>query len=481
MTIEIRQGDVRAMLATLEPESVHCVVTSVPYWGLRAYGTEPQVWGGAEGCAHEWGAEGRSGQRLRNGQTDSMHDADRPAVLHPSTGAFCTRCNAWRGEHGQEPTPQLYVAHEVEIWRALRRVLRPDGVAWLNIGDTYAGGGNGGGGSFAKGLHGQTARGDKNNPGRSGDRGCVGGLKPKDLALIPERLAIALQDDGWWIRSRVPWVKRSAMPDSTTDRPGVAVEYWWMLTKGARYFWDAAAVRQAWADERQGRDGSKQSSERNRGGRTDGFTKPNNIDPSANGGRNSRDADLLFQSLAPPHGLISDPEGAPLALDVNTAGFAEAHFATFPPKLIEPLIKASTSERGCCPACGAPWMRVVETTPGQCKSTARPKANLDGVAKAKGYGNPKSTLSLSGNGSKEWAERGTRTKTLDWRPSCGCPEPVEGPVPCTVLDPFGGAGTTGLVADRLGRDAILIELQPDYADMARRRIEGDAPLLAQVV
>ena len=156
---------------------------------------------------------------------------------------------------------------------------------------------------------------------------------------------------------------------------------------------------------------------------------------------------------------------------MNPAGFAEAHFATFPPKLIEPLIKAATSEKGCCPACAAPWVREVEKgelQPDHSQKTLPKQVNENGRA----------VPDIGWNREQGFAPNVLRpSKTLGWSPSCGCGGE---PVPCTILDCFGGAGTTGLVADRLGRSAVLIELNPEYAEMARARIHKDAPLFAEV-
>jgi hypothetical protein len=150
---------------------------------------------------------------------------------------------------------------------------------------------------------------------------------------------------------------------------------------------------------------------------------------------------------------------------IATSPFPEAHFATFPPALVEPCILAGTSERGVCPNCGAPWQRVVKRVGGDCEARHRPKRTA-------GMWDSTSTLSLSGNGSNEWAERGTRSVTIGWRASCDC-GPGD-PVPALVLDPFLGAGTTALVADRLGRHCIGLELSPGHAEMAGRRTASAA-------
>jgi DNA modification methylase len=125
MTISIKVGDALASLRAMPSDSVHCVVTSPPYWGLRDYGTPPQIWSGRADCRHRWGSEGKSDQRLRNGAGSNTAKQAVAVTLHPSTGAFCERCGAWRGSLGLEPDYRLYVDHLVAILREVRRVLRP--------------------------------------------------------------------------------------------------------------------------------------------------------------------------------------------------------------------------------------------------------------------------------------------------------------------------------------------------------------------
>jgi hypothetical protein len=165
-------------------------------------------------------------------------------------------------------------------------------------------------------------------------------------------------------------------------------------------------------------------------------------------------------TMSEPLGLICDPStGEPLALDVNPAAFSAAHFATFPPKLVEPLIRAGTSEKGCCAACGAPWRRTTQRT----ASTSQWQT-WNGQAANIGKG-----------ASRPGGFYDAQAVTTGWAAGCACDAAV---VPCTVLDPFAGAGTTLLVADRLQRDAIGIELSDAYSAMADARIADDAPLLA---
>jgi len=311
MSTHIIVRDCLEALCKLPDESVHCVVTSPPYWGLRDYGINGQL--------------------------------------------------------GLESSFQDYLATMVKVFREVRRVLRKDGTLWLNMGDSYVHGVPGGGSVFDNGrtdgrifYEGDKAR------GRTKISTFINGLKSKDLCGIPWRLAFALQADGWYLRSDIIWHKPNPMPESVTDRPTKSHEYVFLMSKSERYFYDAEAVKEDRADNREN-DGALKPSERNRGGRKDGFTKPNGIDLAhLNGKRNRRSV-----------------------WTIPTAPFPEAHFATFPPALVEPCILA-----GC------------------------PKGGL-------------------------------------------------------VLDPFGGAGTTALIAERLGRETILIELNPQYAAMAERRLRDN--------
>jgi len=354
-------GDCRETLRTLPTESVHCVVTSPPYWGLRDYGLPPLVWGGSAGCEHEWGSE--LPHTKGTGGHSPKQDSNKGSWQEGETtnGSFCRRCGAWRGSLGLEPTPELYVQHMVEVFREVRRVMRDDATLWLNMGDSY---------NNKPGNPQHT--GDAKWNGKKGAGVWAPGLKPKDLCGIPWRLAFALQADGWWLRSDIIWHKTNPMPESVRDRPTKAHEYLFLLSKSKRYHYDADAVREPAKPEHAGRYksamyvGDKESS---------GAGRPNGAPNTAGmkeytGKRNRRSVWRL-----------------------PTQPFKGAHFATFPEALVEPCIKA------------------------------------------------------------------------------GCPEGG------TVLDPFGGSGTVGVVATRLGRDFILCELNPEYVGLAAERLAQVQPRL----
>ncbi len=375
MSVRILVGDCRARLADIPDGSVQTCVTSPPYFGLRNYG----------------------------------HD----------------------GQIGLEPTPADFIEAMVEVFREVRRVLRDDGTLWMNLGDSYnTGTSKPSGASKHADVGGWTTRsGDAAGARRTHDRD----LKVKDMMGIPWRVALALQADGWYLRQDIIWHKPNPMPESVTDRCTKAHEYVFLLSKGPRYYFDAAAIaeraekgdagsafdagktathqgqRMAVGDRPQARR-ARELAEKH--GLTDahiaairsaGVSDAGKALTTTNGaGKNTEEvARLAAEAKAVLGGyyrefLIPDQRNKRSVWTVATQPFKEAHFATYPPDLIEPCILAGAPAGG------------------------------------------------------------------------------------MVLDPFGGAGTTGLVADRLGRNAILIELNPEYAAMAQRRIAGDAGMFGNV-
>ena len=406
----------------------------------------------------------------------------------------------------------------VAVFEEIRRVLKPAGTVWLNYGDCYATQPNGRSGADTKaaGTDDRTFR-DKpfstvgaiydpegGAKGRGGGptgkeryrdsnlagRVCAGGtLKPKDLCMIPNRLAIALQDAGWWVRSEIIWAKPNPMPESIRDRPTSSHEKIFLLSKSARYFYDAEAVRIP-AKGRISHDltgaGYAAPGQTPQNGNRQRYKMPDGWDTGP-GGHGSRHRDGREKGAKPDkqrghsrrHAGFNErwdemeradqiAGGANLrnVWTIATQPFPDAHFATFPPALVEPCIKAGTSEVGVCPGCGAAWVRQTERKDQGWDGSRYGERAVAATGGAKSGGTARSTL-----GSSNGRLTG-KTETTGWSSSCKCPE--HEPVPATVLDPFAGAGTVGLVADRLGRNAILIELNPEYAAMARKRIDTDA-------
>jgi hypothetical protein len=402
-------------------------------------------------------------------------------------GAYCTRCAAWRGELGSEPTPEQFVANLVAVFREVRRVLNPTGVLVLNLGDSYAGSGKGPSNSLQRPCSSLNNRQLAAGAAPTKWTSIGAGYKAKDLMQMPARVAMALQADGWYLRSAMPWLKRAAMPESVTDRPSNALEWLFLFSKAPRYFWDAEAIRQknsAGSVERfgitdEGQTRTWNTSNNKRDGRSDGTKSNEGFREYVPNGRAFRNTDPWFLSLdaaiadaradlarleamRATGGVLTDDDGLPLAVDINPAAYKEAHFATYPPALVAPFVKAGTSERGCCPRCLAPYSRVVERT-----SLYAGKSTAPYLSEAHRNGH---AAQIDGGARLPSALR----NTLGWQPSCACD--AGEPIPCTILDPFLGSGTTALCADRLGRDAIGIELSEAYARMAEARIAGDAPL-----
>ena len=458
------QGHVLSVLRTMEPESVHACVTSPPYYGLRAYGTDPQVWGEpGEGCEHVWGEEGvtggPAGAQGSTSQRKGRANVTEQVARGRSQGAFCSRSGCWRGELGSEPTLALYLAHLVEVFEAVKRVLRRDGVCWINMGDAYAGSWGNQGRKAGRG-----AQRPINGPmiqavqdGRYQDNGSGTGtvrdpgIKPKDLMLIPARLAIALQENGWWVRSDCIWHKPNPMPSSVTDRPGTAHEYLFMLTKAAKYYYDAWAVRQPSSDN------PISSARRTRA--DNGATGRKALHGTAwgqsgNGARND-DGERHLRSV----------------WTIPTEAYPGSHFATFSTKLVEPCVLASTSQEGVCSTCGTPWKREVERQTRQVMDYNGKNAEQDThFSGRRMLGNVRAARAAGADHDHPFPA----PQTLGWHAGCKCNAPTQ---PAVILDPFAGTSTVGAVAIRHGRRFVGIELSERYCRLSAKRLAGANPVL----
>ncbi|MGH2595806.1 MAG: DNA-methyltransferase [Actinomycetota bacterium] len=366
MTWRVIHADVLKGLAAIEPESAQTVVTSPPYWGLRDYGVD--------------------------------------------------------GRLGLEPTPDLYVERMVETFRAVRRVLRRDGTVWLNLGDCYAASRSGDIGENS-GLSGSRrvmheSRRAQESAGRQNRRWTFEpwGLKPKDLVGIPWRVALALQAEGWWLRSDIVWAKPNAMPESVTDRPTRAHEYLFLLARSERYYYDAAAVREPFTSSES--DLRKMIEQRDRiGGHA-----PEDPRARANG-----------QTRLGRKRSVGEPEAAAAEIRRRRSGNKERRLGVPTGTNTTRGTSIPWEDDGGGRNMRSVWNVATEPYPGAHFATF-PKALVVPCVKA-----------------------GSRPGD-------------------TVLDPFCGSGTTGLVSLRLGRSFVGIELSAGYAEMARNRIRDDGPL-----
>ncbi len=391
----IVEGDALEVLRGFPSCSVQTVCTSPPYWGLRNYGQA--------------------------------------------------------GQYGLESTPDEHVAVMVAVFREVRRVLRDDGTCWVNYGDCFASGG----GSGKQGQTGQRAdrrftaeaSGVLTRPGK--------GLEAKDLVGMPWRVAFALQADGWWLRRDIIWHKPNPMPESVTDRPATAHEYVFLLTKRARYFYDADAVREP---------NTEAGIRRAMCPSGAGFANEGSFHDHADDG--SRGQRIQHPGVNPAGRSLRS------VWTIPTQPYPGAHFATFPERVVVPCLKAGTSEKGACAACGAPWRRVVE-------KAQPPPAEM----RNRGNGSKMDFHSRStGGGQKiqDWYDAHPAT-TTGWTATCGCgphppapspggeggngAPPEKGLVPCVVMDPFAGSGTVGIVAAKLGLGFVGIDLAGGDTDM----------------
>jgi len=448
-------GDALTTLKKFPSESVDCVITSPPYWGLRYYPETEKIWGGDPNCDHEWNEKN-----------------------------YCVKCGAWQGQLGLEPSPELYVEHLIEIFREVKRVLKPHGNVFVVIDDVYSGSGKGHGWLDPKYPN---ARNGKLNPRQ------FEYIAPrKSLCLVPELFAIHMvYRVGFILRQKLIWVKKvliykemetigNAMPSSIRDRNTHTFEFVYHFTKEPKYYYDQ--LRLPYKDETIGRMERAEKLMRKTGlpispknkyyqsllngeidkygqagiltGRyirkyenTKGFTFADNL-------AKIRDA-MREQGLPEINPLGAN---APDVVQINPEPLKDSHYAPFPTKLVEVLIKVGCPEQ-VCKKCGKPRERIVEknynpTRPGKNVLTGKSGSDLD----------PNKSLHRS--------ELSTKRMTIEYYTAgwtdCGC---NAGWTSGIVLDPFLGSGTVALVALQMGRRFVGVELNREYCEMAYRRIK----------
>lgn len=500
-------GDCRTVLKTFPDGVIDCVVTSPPFWGLRDYGIEPTIWGGlptrkecmwCKGtgidvvskdwnehkecencCEHSWGdnkkVKGHQHWRDCEWKTGGQPKEKESAEIQVlSQGNFCIRCTAWRGTLGLEPHPSMFITHLVDIFKEVKRVLKNTGSIFVNLGDSYFGGGRGADKKYGEGR-------DYCPPNFTGQTERSNWLQPKQLLGLPERFMVAMQEDGWVLRNNIIWYKRNPMPSSVKDRFNTTWEYMFFFVKKSKGYWfDLDAVRIPSSNEtlnRESVEGRKVEYKHN-----DKMRWQVNSVYYNPAGRNPGDV-----------------------FHLSTESFSGAHFATFPCKLIEKPILATVPE-WICQECGQERVRIVERTvpiPGKDIKQYKGKEYYNEINVS-----PTGALRSSGTEYNKW-KRENPDKTTGWT-TCTCHDKLQTSItdfrksrnmigkpsfqfseedfkqyaelelkllnlykPGIVLDPFGGSGTVGVVAKRNNRNYIIIDAKPEYCEMARERILKD--------
>lgn len=429
-------GDCLKVMKNFPDESIDMVLTSPPYWGLRDYGIE-QIFGGDKDCEHEWNYSSKEHDNLRYRRGSSIVGNEKNKIIHSgktySSGWFCSKCQAWKGQLGLEPTPEIYIEHLTQIFNEAKRVLKKEGTLWLNMGDTYGGSNTG---------HAGPAQTKWQTVPRGNGKSLQGKLQPKCLLMIPERLAWSLIQNGWILRNKIVWIKPNCMPSSVKDRFTNKWEHIFLFSKSRRYYFDLDAVREAHKSdtpqalrdfERMKKGRQEFNGTRKTSGYQNAFVAG---DPK---GKNPGDVWIINTQPCPVKGI---------------------HFATFPEKLCEKAIKTGCPEE-ICKKCGKARERITKGT-----SQSAFNIRVRDVKKGRIKHTDRKASQKEIDKYKEGKTHvGEGIKTVGWT-SCDCNAGFE---PGIVLDPFCGIGTTCFVARDLKRNYIGIDIKKEYCEKAERK------------
>ncbi len=310
----IIEGYAQEVLPLLPSESVNCVITSPPYWGLRDYGLEPVVWDGDSECEHEWVDHVRKPQGGRGSKCANV-GANKNDVAnlrdHDTITSFCSICGAWRGSLGLEPSFELYIEHLIQIFNEIKRVLRKDGTCWVNLGDSYSGSGKAGKNPDYQAKHTEFGK-PSTHKSRFGMPTTNCSMPAKSLCQIPSRFAIAMTDAGWILRNELIWYKRNCMPSSAKDRFTVDFEKIFFFTKSKKYWFE------------QQREGDNH------------YKTIAKVGQKRFGGNTSPGADTIREDRV----IETFGRNKRCVWDITTKPFKGAHFAVFPRTLVEPMLSA---------------------------------------------------------------------------------------------------------------------------------------------
>jgi len=453
---QVVTGDCREVMAEWPSDCIDFVMFSPPFWGLRDYGEEAEsVWDEDENCDHVWDSNEVHHDNLRfrdPNDTAEVGNNGNPEVYSESDRRqeFCSRCGAWCGQLGLEPDYRMYVQHLVEVGREIKRILKPSGSWYLNLGDTYSthlSGGEEYSHNFRKPS--------VDNKGARMEWKKKTDLSEKCKMLMPYRVALALIDDGWICRNDIIWLKPNPMPSSVKDRLNTTTERIFHFVKNKQYYYDLDAIREPHKEE---------SVERNKYPyNSAGFQ-------STKCPREDREEDVVVGNGEGLHPKGKNPGDV---IEQTTEPFPEAHFAVYPPKLCEKPIKSSCPPK-VCPECGKPYERTTEIIENEnAKIPERWGANLKGEYHGMGKEDEKGKAQAPSNLKRNIIEgQKKKVEFKGWKKTCNCSAAKT--KPGIVLDPMCGAGSTLVKAKQLGRRYIGIEISEEYADITRERLrKGD--------
>ncbi len=411
--IEVQIGDSRRLIHGLADKSIDCVVTSPPYWGLRDYKTKPIIFDGSPECEHNWqepikiSRSGGTNGGISTTQDDSIH-------IHQESN-FCSKCGAWRGQLGLEPTPELFIKHLLDFFDNVKLKLKDEGNCFVNLGDSYAGSGVNDGTKNA-GMSNAANRNDVKGTSRPNTK--VHGLKPKCLCMIPQRFAWGMIEHGWILRNEIIWAKPNHMPESVTDRLTKSHEVIYHFVKQQKYYYDLDAIREPITTKEKRPMGIIRSREWGYDGKYEG--------------------NRLHETFGSPRARTQR---------VKSEDWVDTHTTIY-------MRKAESK------SCG--------------HQSGRTKSGVDYIMQDNPNGkNPGDVWNIT---TQPYPESHFAVFPLELvrKPIlAGCP------VGGTVLDPFGGSGTVGEFCRHNDRNAILFELNPEYKKLIEERAMLKVPELSE--